>query len=404
MPWISELAAARRIVREGDRYFAAEATRDPRAVLRGRMEALGPVESDDPLLRELEAEGRVLRVRIGGREAWCDRRLLARIHRYTVERLRREIQPVTAAEYLRFLACWQHVDPEHRLHGPRGVAEVVAQLAGFEVPAASWEGTVIAARVHGYKREWLDQLALSGEMAWTRLWGSGATAVRRTPIALLPREDLETWLSLAPRWSDEPLHGAAAEIASALSVRGAMFVQELARQTRLLPSMLEPGLATLLAEGRVTCDSFSGLRWLMLPEAKRRNPAALASGRWSLTARPGEPPTAAAIELVARQMLRRTGVVFRNTLARERQPVAWRDLARVYRTLEARGEIRGGRFVAGFSGEQFALPSAVEMLRAVRRKDRPPVRVAAADPLNFVGILTPEEKVSPATRQQVLVG
>jgi ATP-dependent Lhr-like helicase len=149
MPWVSELVAARRVVREGERYFAAEATRDPKAVLRGRMEALGPVESDDPLLRELEAEGRVLRVRIGGREAWCDRRLLARIHRYTVERLRREIQPVTAAEFLRFLACWQHVDPEHRLHGPRGVAEVVAQLAGFEVPAASWEGTVIAARVHG---------------------------------------------------------------------------------------------------------------------------------------------------------------------------------------------------------------------------------------------------------------
>jgi ATP-dependent Lhr-like helicase len=402
-PWVDELEAARRIVREGERIFAVEASRDPKTVLRGRLEAIGPVESDDPLLREIEAEGAVLRVRIGGRDAWCDRRLLARIHRYTVERLRREIEPVTAADFLRFLACWQHVDPEHRLHGPRGVAEVVAQLAGFEIPAALWEGSVLGTRVHGYKREWLDQLSLSGEVAWARLWGAGTSVVRRTPVSLVLREELDTWLSLAPSETAPEPKGAAAEILTALRGRGAMFFQELTKATRLLPSMLEPGLGELVAQGRVTSDSFAGLRWLMVPAAKRQK-SALASGRWSLVDRPGGPPSAEATMRVARQMLRRTGVVFRNTLARERHGVAWRDLARVYRTLEARGEIRGGRFVAGFSGEQFALPAAVELLRSVRKRTTPKVRVAAGDPLNFVGILTPDEKVSPGTRQQVLVG
>src|SRR5581483_9076188 len=153
------------------------------------------------------AEGTVLRVRIGGREGWCNRRLLARIHRYTVERLRREIQPVSASDFLRFLGCWQHVDPQHRLEGPRGVGEVIAQLAGFEVPAALWESRILPLRVNGYKREWLDQLTLSGEIAWARLWGAGASVARRTPIALLPREHLDDWLSLsAPaEGADAPL-------------------------------------------------------------------------------------------------------------------------------------------------------------------------------------------------------
>ena len=402
--WIEELRAAGRIVRDGDRWLAVESTRDPKAVLRGRMEALGPIFSEDPLLRELEAEGVVIRLRLEGREAWCDRRLLARIHRYTVERLRREIEPVTAAELLRFLAAWQHADPEHRLDGPRGVAEVLTQLAGYEVPAGLWEGGVLAARVRGYKRDWLDQLTLSGQVAWVRLWGSGATVARRTPLALVPREDLDMWLSLASPLEQPEPRGAAAEILAVLRSRGSMFVQELSRATRLLPTSLESGLADLIAQGRVTCDSFGGLRWLMIPEAKRKNALAMASGRWSAIVRGGDAPTPESVEFVTRQMLRRTGVVFRRTLARERTPVAWREIARVCRTLEARGEIRGGRFVGGFDGEQYALPTAIPLLRSVRRQAPAHVRVTAADPLNFVGILTPEEKVSPATRQQVLVG
>jgi ATP-dependent Lhr-like helicase len=404
-PWLAELESARRVVRDGDRWFAVEAPREPLAVLRGRMEALGPVFSDDPLLAELEATGVVLRTRIDGREAWCDRRLLARIHRYTVERLRREIEPVSAAQLLRFLACWQHADPEHRLEGPRGVAAVLTQLAGFEAPAASWEGSILPARIRGYKREWLDQLVASGEIAWGRFWGEGASAIRRTPICFAPREDLDAWMALAAKNppGEEP-SGVALEVRDALARRGAMFVQEIARELRQPPAFVEEGLKDLIARGRVTCDSYGGLRWFLVP-TWRRKAGGLASGRWSLLSRrPGE----VSAEFVARRMLARTGVVFRKTLARERVPVVWRDVARVLRTLESRGEVRGGRFVAGFDGEQYALPEAVTLLRAVRRRssseaDPPPVSVSAADPLNFRGILTPDERVPPTAREAVRV-
>jgi ATP-dependent helicase Lhr and Lhr-like helicase len=406
--WLTELAAGGRVLREGDRWFAAEAIREPKAVLRGRMEALGPIpgkDVDDSHFRELEAEGVVLRTRIAGSEAWCDRRLLARIHRYTLERLRREIAPVSAAQFLRFLGCWQHVDPDHRLEGPRGVAEVVSQLAGFEVPAAAWEGSVLPARVRGYKREWLDQLTLSGEVTWGRLWGSGASAVRRTPVCLVMREDLDEWASLAAQGEAREPTGTALEVSEALAARGAMFFQELARTTKLPPAFVEAGLTELIGLGRVTCDSFAGLRWLIVP-AWRRKGGGPAAGRWSLVRR--EAAAAPSPEFVARRLLRRTGVVFRKTIAREKLPVLWRDIARVCRTLEARGEIRGGRFVAGFDGEQYALPEAVTLLRTVRRRgespgDPAPVLVSAADPLNFRGILTPDERIAPNTRAQVAV-
>ena len=410
-PWIEELRAGGRIVVEADRYVAAEATRDPKAVLRGRMEALGPVFLTDPdetaLMLQLEAEGSVLRARIDGRQAWCDRRLLARIHRYTLDRLRKEIEPVTASQFLRFLACWQHADGEHRLEGPRGVAAVVSQLAGFEVPAAAWEASVLPARVRAYKREWLDQITLSGEVMWGRLWGAGATPVRRTPVCLFPREEAASWsaLSVAAGPASEPT-GTAAEVHAALARRGPMFLQELAKESRLPAASVEEGLGALVALGHVTCDSFGGLRLLVVP-AWRRKSAGVTAGRWSLLERTaGAAPSA---EALARQMLRRTGVVFRKTLEREKHGMTWREIARAGRVLEARGEIRGGRFVAGFDGEQYALPEAVTLLRSVRRRAEwpagpPPVTVSAADPLNFRGILTPEEKVSPLTRQQVMVG
>jgi ATP-dependent Lhr-like helicase len=409
--WIDELRAGGRVVGEEDRFFAAEATRDPKAVLRGRMEALGPVVVTDPdemsLVLRLESEGSVLRARIDGRQAWCDRRLLARIHRYTLDRLRKEIEPVTAAQFLRFLACWQHADGEHRLEGPRGVATIVSQLAGFEVPAAAWEASVLPARVRGYKREWLDQITLSGEVMWGRLWGAGVTPVRRTPVCLFPRDEAGSWsaLSAAAGPAPEPT-GTAAEVHAALARRGPMFLQELAKESRLPAASVEDGLAVLVALGRASCDSFGGLRLLVVP-AWRRKAAGVTAGRWSLLERDaGSAPSA---EVLARQMLRRTGVVFRKTLEREKHGVTWREIARACRVLEARGEIRGGRFVAGFDGEQYALPEAVTLLRSVRRRAEwpagpPAVTVSAADPLNFRGILTPEEKVSPLTRQQVKVG
>ncbi len=403
--WLDMLGSGGRVSLEGDRWFAAEATRDPKAVLRGRMEALGPVSSnagDEPLLLELESEGVVLRTRIAGQEAWCDRRLLARIHRYTLDRLRKEIEPVTAAQFLRFLACWQHVDNEHRLEGPRGVAQVVAQLAGFEVPAAAWEGSVLPARVRGYKREWLDQLTLSGEVTWGRLWGSGSSAVRRAPICLVQREDLDDWTSLSAQELAREPSGTALEVYEVLLARGAMFFQELARAVKLPPAFVEAGLTELIGLGRVTCDSFAGLRWLIVP-AWRRKRGGTATGRWSALTR--EARAAVSPEFVARRLLARTGVVFRKTVAREKLPAPWRDIARVCRSLEARGEIRGGRFVAGFDGEQYALPEAVTLLRAVRRRGETPapLTVSAADPLNFRGILTPDERVAPTTRKQVLV-
>ena len=406
--WLDELASGGRVALEGDRWFAAEASRDPKAVLRGRLEAVGPIVSDDPLLSELEGEGVVLRTRIDGRQAWCDRRLLARIHHDTLDRLRREIAPVTAAEFLRFLACWQHADPEHHLDGPRGVAEAIRQLAGFDVPAAAWEATVLPTRVRGYRREWLDQLTSSGEVAWARLWGSGASVIRRTPVCLVMREDLDSWTSLAalaeasgPR--REPTR-TAAEVKEALRSRGAMFLPELSRQTGFARDLVEEGLTELIALGHVTCDSFSGLRWFLVPSWRRR-PGALTSGRWSILPRESPPPASTeAAEFMARRLLARTGVVFRKTLAREKQPVPWRDLARVLRTMEARGEVRGGRFVEGFDGEQYALTEAITLLRAVRRRGEvPPLEVSAADPLNFRGILTPDDRVSPTARAHVRV-
>jgi ATP-dependent Lhr-like helicase len=400
--WLEVLALAKRVVLEGDRWFAVEATRDPKAVLRGRMEALGPVFSDDPLLLELERDGVVLRGRFEGRQGWCDRRLLARIHRYTVERLRKEIEPVTAAEFLRFLACWQHVDEEHHLEGPRGVAEVVRQLAGFEVPAAAWEASVLPSRVRGYKREWLDQLTLSGEAAWGRLWKEGASPIRITPICIVPRDEMDSWMGLTKPPEIAAVSGPAKDLHAALVARGAMFPQELARAAKLLPAHVEMALGDLIAQGALTCDSFGALRWLIVPPSRRRGPMSTV-GRWSLFRRETLPPPPA--EFMARQLLRRTGVVFRRTIEREKQPVPWRDLVRIYRSLEARGEIRGGRFVAGFSGEQYALPEAVSLLRAVRKRgELAPISVSAADPLNFRGILTPDERVPSVSRGRVQVG
>lgn len=393
-PWLRELG--NRVTLEGDKWFAAEATRDPKAVLRGRLEVLGPVFSDDPLLLELEREGVVLRGRFEGRDGWCHRRLLARIHRYTLDRLRREIEPVSTADYLRFLACWQHVDPEHQLEGPLGVLEVVRQLAGFEAPAASWEGRILPARVRGYRREWLDQLTLSGQVAWGRLWGQGTGAIRTTPICLLPGEDLEAWFGLTRPPAVPHLSEYARTILETLQREGASFL----RRTGLLPSHFERGVAELISAGLVTCDSFAALRQLIVPPSRRRHPVATV-GRWTLF-RPEAPPPAP--EFVARQLLRRTGVVFRRTIQREKIPVPWRDLIRAFRTLEARGEIRGGRFVAGFDGEQYALPEAVTLLRAIRKRgELQPIHVAAADPLNFRGILTPDERVPPMARRSVQV-
>jgi ATP-dependent Lhr-like helicase len=462
--WLAELAQTGRVVgesrAEATRWFAVEATREPRLVLRGRLDALGPVVvggdaggelaavpgTDERLLLELEAEGSVMRCRIGGRNAWCERRLLARIHAYTLDRLRREIEPVTAAELWRFLACWQHADERFRLEGPRGVFEVARKLAGFEIGAREWEASIFASRVRGYRPEWLDHLTLTGELAWGRLWGRGDSPIRTTPVCIVPREDLDRWLALAAVSVDSPRRGPingngageaadarpeealssyARTVLEALDRTDAAFTRELEKKSGLLPSHFEMGLSQLIAHGRVSCDSYGGLRRLIVAPSRRRGVMKHAPldppGRWFRFRAP-EPEAAGArpssdgtVEFVARQLLTRYGVVFRSLMARERLPIAWRDLVREYRHAELRGEIRGGRFVQRFSGEQYALPEAVELMRRLRRERRaeersaiaptlPELHVSAADPLNLEGILTPEPRVSAQTRRRVAVG
>jgi len=423
--WLDALAAQGRVALENGRWFAVEASREPKEMLRGRLDALGPVFAADAarwwgpetepalaaLLLELETEGAVLRCRLDGREAWCLRRLLARVHRYTIETLRKEIEPVSAADCLRFLARWQHAAEDQKLEGPQGVLMVVKQLAGFEVPAAAWERAILPLRVKGYRREWLDALTLSGELAWVRLWGAGACPIRVAPVCLLPRVDLERWLAFAPLEKNAltELSGYSKTVQSKLAEKGAMFTQDLERASGLLPEHFEHGLGELVAHGLATCDSFAGLRQLIVPPSKRRSPI-VASGRWSLLTRaeavenPGRRDETG-LEFLARLLLRRTGVVFRKTLAREKLPATWGELLRVYKRLELRGEIRGGRFVAGFDGEQFALPDAVELMRVTRRQGPgPELNVSAADPLNFQGILTPGPRVANTVRAQVKVG
>jgi ATP-dependent Lhr-like helicase len=401
---------------------------DPKKILLGRLEALGPViadRRDEPLLLELERDGAILRTRLNGQTHWCERRLLARIHRYTLERLRREIEPVSASEFLQFLACWQHVDPAYQLEGPRGVTEALRQLAGFEVPASAWEAHVLARRVRDYRREWLDEVTLSGEFAWGRLWGASSSAIRITPITFVPRDELDEWLTMAGSSSTEGLCGAAADLLKPLSARGAMFPQEIQKAAGLVTAHVEMGLAELVSRGLITCDSFGALRQMITPPSKRRRPLR-AVGRWSCLrgaaeSGPSLRSTAlttglpspriqgegeASVERVAKHLLRRTGVVFRRTIMREKIPITWLALSRAYRRMELRGEVRGGRFVAGFAGEQFALPEAVELLRRLRREGTrgEPITVASADPLNFQGILTPQERVAPTLKRQVPVG
>ena len=361
-------------------------------------EALAAPGSDIELaLLALEQEGYVMRGRFtpgATGEEWCERHLLARIHRNTLGRLRREIEAVDVRDYVRFLCDWQRVSPRARASGPDAVAGVVAQLEGFEAAAGAWEGELLPARVGDYCIGWLDELCTAGRVAWTRLrvaggeGGSGGALVRAAPIVLLPRRELAQWTRLAEGQgeADAGISSRAAKVEACLRERGALFFDELADASRLLHVELEDALAELVARGRASCDSFSGLRALLMPAAKRSSTvnrrgrrASLVgiadAGRWSLTARarplPADLPVTAAcgqdtLEHVARVLLRRYGVVCWRLMEREAPWLPpWRELLRVYQRLEARGEIRGGRFIAGVVGAQFALPEAVAALRSV---------------------------------------
>lgn len=416
-----------------------------RELLRARLAALGPmpaaalaaplaldVRQVEAALIALQGEGYVMQGRFTpgiGVDEWCERHLLARIHRYTLRQLRREIEPVAPRDYARFLFEWQHLSADARTSGPEALAGVLQQLEGFEAPAAVWEGELLPARVRDYSIGWLDELCTAGRVLWTRLRpnananageGGRGGSLRSTPILLLPRRTAPLWTRLAPAPADDETLGSRAQrVADYLGEHGASFFDEIADGTRLLRTELEDALAELVVRGRAHCDSFAGLRALLVPASKRdgnasrrRRRVALFgirdAGRWALVRMPprsGEPgasPAAAtrppdAIEHVARVLLRRYGVVGWRLLEREAAWLPpWRDLVRVYHRLEARGEIRGGRFIAGIPGEQFALPEAVAAMRRVRKQphDGRIIAISATDPANLLGTVLPGDKVA----------
>ena len=342
---------------------------------------------------------------------------LARIHRATLGRLRREIEPVSPAEFVGFLFQWQHMEPIAKLHGEDGLLDNIEMLQGFEVAAGALESEVLAPRMADYKPAYLDHLCLSGEVVWGRLSGprddkSLSTAkgalTRATPISIALRESLE-WLLEQHDNGNSCLPGGPQEMLDILSRRGASFLSEIIASGDRLPSHVEEAMWQLAALGRVTADGMEPLRSRIRVSSRvngnagrghkasrlRRTGRQRRSGysRWSLLEAMN--PASDSVEPWVRQLLRRYGVLFPELLAREPAALRWRDLVRVLRQLESRGEIRGGRFVSGFVGEQFALPEAVEALRARRNRSSPGqcLVVSACDPLNLVGILTPGEKV-----------
>ena len=412
-------------------------------IVRGRLQGLGPISAAalaQPIglagsgiaaaLAALQTEGSVMHGRFTPKAPhegeWCERGLLARIHRYTVKRLRAEIEPVEPRDLLRFLFDWQRAAPRARMEGPDAVAAVLAQLEGFEAPAGAWETEILPARINEYDPGWLDEQCLAGRFVWTRLArrradsGPVAGPVRGTPIALLGRRRLRTWTALAGPVDPGAPSSKGRRVLDHLSANGASFFDEIVEGTALLPSQAEEGLAELVALGLVNSDSFGGLRALLVPSERRRSSTGLrrrrralfgmdSAGRWALVRREQaateERPDAETIELVARGLLRRWGVVFWRLIAREADWLPpWRDLLFCYRRLEARGEIRGGRFVAGLPGEQFAAPEAVGLLREMRRRPRDGewVSLSAADPLNLLGILTPGPRLPALSGNRVL--
>jgi ATP-dependent Lhr-like helicase len=419
-------------------------------IVRGRLEGLGPVteaalarsigvEAADmaAALVALQAEGFAMRGRFtpgAAQDEWCERGLLARINRYTVKRLRAEIEPVSAQDFMRFLLTWQHVDGEARMEGPLALQDIVEQLEGFEAPAAAWEKEILAARLTGYQSAWLDDACRSGRTTWVRLRNGTARAngaprrtgpIRSTPIALLPRRNVAAWRALAEKNAPPAVTGQAETVASFIRRHGASFFHDIVAGTDLLRSQVEDALAELAALGMVSSDSFGGLRALLVPSAERKpfggarrrgRTSAYGmddAGRWAIVA-PAQPAGgpaagnagAAHVEHIARTLLRRYGVVLWRLLEREAARLPpWRDLLRVYRMLESRGEIRGGRFVAGIPGEQYALPEAVGLLRETRRRQPRGslASISAADPLNLVGILTPGPRLPALTGNRLLL-
>jgi ATP-dependent Lhr-like helicase len=379
-----------------------------------------PVADVDKALLRLEASGTILRGNFtsqsGGDLEWCERRLLARIHHLTVATLRKQVEPVTAAQFMRWLFRWQHLAPQSQMSGERGLLEVVRQLQGFEIPANAWEKQVLARRMTNYDPATLDQLCLTGAMGWGRLSPHPATVDEASegrrrivptsvaPITFFVREDSD-WMQ--PRLGEDEqsyervLSESARLVLDYLRRRGASFFADIVRGTGKLKAEIETALWELVAAGMVTADGFDNLRSLINPKRRIGPGSAKAPrprhtpGRWSLLYPAEGSDRSKVAEATCWMLLRRYGVVFREMLARESNLPKWRELLIALRRLEDRGEVRGGRFVNGFLGEQFALPEAVESLRAMRNlpASGDVLTISAADPLNLVGIIVPGERV-----------
>ena len=467
-------------------------------IMRARLTGFGPqplaaiaaalaltASSATIALTQLESEGYVMRGRFTPGvtvEEWCERHLLARIHRYTIKRLRREIEPVELQDFMRFLFDWQHLSPDTQLEGRVALPQILAQLEGYEAAAGAWESDLLALRLEDYSTLWLDELCRAGKLVWSRVGAPSSAAggpVRGTPIVLLPRRQQAMWHALPAAAGQIDISARAMRVLEALRRDGAMFFDELQSDARLLPVELENALGELVATGLVNADSYAGLRAMLLPAAKRATsdkrrrrvggalPTMEEAGRWALVRRAdgdkvvakiteyssilnaassgkgcgmdddtaaghngastGAASNAAAVlaglpakpaapqrkprtdpetlEYIAMTLLRRYGVMFWRLLEREAAWLpSWRELLPVYHRLEARGEIRGGRFVAGLSGEQFALPEAIPLLREVRRRahDGGLVCVSGIDPLNLAGTLLPGDKVPALAGNRLL--
>jgi ATP-dependent Lhr-like helicase len=417
---------------------ASDADTALRELVRSRFEALGPVSAEAlaapfgltaadvlPALAALEQEGVAMRGNYTGArtsdgqaEEWCERRLLARIHRYTLKRLRNEIEPATLADFQRFLFHWQGLGSERR-EGADALGAVLGELQGLALPAAIWEREVLPARMKHYSAQLLDQLCTAGEIVWWRPRPSGAAAgarastVATSPIAVVPRGTLALWRSLGSFEPASAMSGAAERVVTALRERGALFFVEIVQTSGLLRVQVEEALGELVARGLVTADSFSGLRAVLTPQSRRRGFRGRnrlrgtsgfdAAGRWALLPAQTAPKAATqpeALEHAAKALLRRYGVICRRLLSREPLAPSWRELLPFYRKAEARGEIRGGRFVDPFGGEQFALIEAVDELRRLRRsKDADEwLAVSAVDPANLIGILDDTPRTLPNRR------
>ena len=411
-------------------------------IIRGRLEIMGPVTArtlsellDLPLteihqaLLKLENEGFVFRGKFTGPddEEWCERRLLARIHRYTIKKLRSEIQPVSSADYMRFIFRWHQLEAGNLAQGPTGLEHILQKLEGYEAPAVAWESDILPARIVGYDHQWLDMLCIAGKISWGRFRAAvnqvkdkkAASPIRTTSVTFVGRNKLNVWKNssaVPAETSESNLSDKAKQIYGVLEKQGASFFDDLVYRTKLFPSQAEDALGELIGAGLITSDSFTGLRALLVPDKYKTNGSHARdleifsmnyAGRWSMLHyehSDDHQHQQENIETIAWALLRRYGILFRKLAERESLAPPWRDLVRVLRTLEARGQIRGGRFVEGYYGEQFGLPEAIVELRNVKKQNKQDVliSISAADPLNLTGIMTPGRRIPAYSGNRIL--